>query len=281
MAETADMVVYRNEWVLAFQQHQSLLRNVVTTEAMTQGLSAVFAVTGSASDTAVTRGINGYIPYNPVTNTQYTATLVEEHAPYSTTGFNFFKAQADMRRALQVQGVATINRAIDSAILTELANATQNTGTAVEGSLDLTMKARTILLNNKVQLDGKIAFVITPAFEAYMLQTPEFANSQWSAKRLDDGQANPIAGNMYTYAGLTWVVHNGLPNLGTSSEKCYMFHRDAIGHAIRTSDPQTQADYWGMQDLYWFRGTVFHGAKLLQNSGIVVVNHDGSAYVAS
>lgn len=282
MAETADMVRYRQEWTLAFQQKQSLLRDTVTTEAMTQGNSAVFAVTGNSDDVAVTRGINGLIPYQPVTNSQYTATLVEQHAPYSTTQFNFFKSQGDMRRALQIQGVATINRAIDAQILTELATATQDTGSAVEGSLDVTMHARTILLNNKVELDGQISFVITPAYEAYMLQTPEFANSQWRSNTpLTDVQANPMEGNRYSYAGIRWIVHNGLPGLGTNAEKCYMYHRSAIGHAIRGGDPQTTAGLFEMQQLYWFNGTIFAGAKLLQNSGVVVVNHDGSAYVAT
>lgn len=282
MAETADMVAYRREWVLAFQRKQSLLRATVTTEAMTNGLSAVFAVTGNKSDTAVTRGINGAIPYQPVTNSQYTATLVEEHAPYSTTGFNFFKAQADMRMALQNQGVATINRAIDSTIITELGQATQDTGTATTMSLDLIMKARTGLLNNQVELDGLITCIITPAAEAFMLQTPEFANSQWTARTpLTEGQANPVAGNAYTYAGIKWVVHNGLPGIGTNAAKCFLYHRSAIGHAIRNGDPQTAANWWDMQDVYWFRGTVFHGAKLLQNEGVVVINHDDSAYVLS
>jgi hypothetical protein len=283
MAETADMVAYRQEWVLAFQRRQSLIRQTVTTEAQTNGNSAVFAVTGNNADIAVTRTINGMIPYNAVTNNQYTAVLAEKHAPYSTTAYNFFAAQADMRRALQIQGVATINREVDSAIITELGNATQdaNSSTA-EGSLDLTVTARTILLNNQVELDGQITFLITPAYEAYMLQTPEFANSQWrSSTPLNEPQANPVSGNMYTYAGLKWIVHNGLPGIGTNAEKCYMYHRSAIGHAIRNGDPQTSAGYWDMQQTYWFNGTVFHGAKLLQNSGVVVVTHDGSAFVAT
>ncbi len=45
-----------------------------------------------------------------------------------------------MRMALQNQGVATINRAIDSTIITELGQATQDTGTATTMSLDLIMR---------------------------------------------------------------------------------------------------------------------------------------------
>jgi hypothetical protein len=35
------------------------------------------------------------------------------------------------------------------------------------------------------------------------------------------------------------------------------------------------------QDYSWARASVFMASKLLQNSGVVVINHDGSAFVAA
>lgn len=48
---------------------------------MIKGNQAVFLVSGSGGVSAVTRGINGLIPFNTVENVQNTAVLVEYHAP--------------------------------------------------------------------------------------------------------------------------------------------------------------------------------------------------------
>jgi hypothetical protein len=64
-----------------------------------QGQHRDFLVAGSGTDTAVTRGTNGQIPYGNPTNSQLTATLVEKHAPYELTGFNIFAARATRRRS--------------------------------------------------------------------------------------------------------------------------------------------------------------------------------------
>jgi len=40
----------------------------------------------------------------------------------------------------------------------------------------------------------------------------------------------------------------------------------------------SQVGYENEQDYSWARATIFMGAKLLQNSGIVEMVHDGSEY---
>jgi hypothetical protein len=60
-----------------------------------------------------------------------------------------------------------------------------------------------------------------------------------------------------------------------------MYHRNSIGHAANSKEMAVEVDYDRKQDLSWSRATLFHGSKLLQNTGIVQMIHDGSAYVAS
>jgi hypothetical protein len=60
-----------------------------------------------------------------------------------------------------------------------------------------------------------------------------------------------------------------------------MFHRDAIGHAANSKEMDVVVDYDRKQDTSWSRATLYHGAKLLQNTGIVQMKHDGSAYVGA
>ena len=62
MADSAFQIQYRQEFIAQFEQGQSWLRTVCTTEAVIKGNQAMFLVAGSGGATAVTRGLNGNIP---------------------------------------------------------------------------------------------------------------------------------------------------------------------------------------------------------------------------
>ena len=79
MADTAFQTQYRQEFIAAFEVHQSLVRDTVTTETMIKGNTATFLVAGSGAATAVTRGVNGLIPARADDLTQTSATLLEWH----------------------------------------------------------------------------------------------------------------------------------------------------------------------------------------------------------
>lgn len=176
---------------------------------------------------------------------------------------------------MQETSMAVINREIDQDIITQLATGTQDTGTAVTASLDLVMYGTTILGNNSVPLDGNVSALITPAFHAYLMQTKEFTS-------VDYVNNKPFTGGltMYRWANVNFIVHPNLPGKGTADESCFLYHKDAIGSAIDTAGIKADADYDREQDYSWARSTVYMGSKLLQNAGVVVLKHDGSAYAA-
>ena len=82
----------------------------------------------------------------------------------------------------------------------------------------------------------------------------------------------------YRWRNCLIIEHPGLPGKGTSSEISFLYHKTAIGHAIDTAGIQSPVGYDDEQDYSYARCTAYMGAKLLQNSGVVVVTHDGSAY---
>ncbi|HET7409256.1 MAG TPA: phage capsid protein [Paracoccaceae bacterium] len=276
MADTAYQTQYRRETIAGFEQRQSLLRSTVTTEAVIKGNQATFLVADSGDATAKTRGVNGLIPARADNLVQNTATLIEWHDLVRRTSYNLFASQGDGRRIMQETTQGVINRKIDQDILAALATATNDTGTAATGSLALAMKALTILGNNDVPLDGNISAVISPAFHAYLLQTPQFTS-------VDYVNNKPFANAMmmYRWAGVNWIVHPSIPGKGTNAEKTFMYHKSAIGHAANTGEMQTAVGYDEEQDYSFARASIYMGGKLLQNSGVVVMNHDGSAYVAA
>jgi hypothetical protein len=278
MSVEAAMIQYRREFVASFEQRVSPLKMTATKESVISGNQATFLISGSGGDTAVTRGVNGQIPYGNPTNTQVTATLVEKHAPYELTSFNIFASQGDQKRIMQMSSMAVINRDIDLTVLAELANATQDFGSGT-ATLNTVLGAQAILGNADIPIEEEdnMFCIVSPAFRAYLMQTTEFSSGDY----VDVKQFGGPARRMYRWAGINWVVSSRVTGLGTSSEICYMFHRNALGYACRVGEESVAIGYDDKQDSSWSRATTYHAAKILQNTGIVKITHDGSGFVAT
>ena len=282
MADTAFQVQYRKEAIMGFEFGVSDLRTCVTTEAVIKGNQAVFAVADSGGASAVNRGVNGLIPARADDLQQYTATLVEWHDLVRRTSFNLFASQGNGSQIMQRTTRKVMNRKIDLDIIASLALGTNHTASSGPGNvmnIATTVKALTILGNNQVptEEEDNMFFLATPAARAYLLQTPEFTKC---GEYVD---IKPLVGpsrRFYRWAGFNWIFSPLLPNVGTNNETCFAFHREAIGHAVNTGEMQALAGYHEEQDYSWARTTAFMGSQLLQNKGVVLVPHDGSAYVA-
>lgn len=281
MASTAFQIQYRQEFIAGFEQGQSLLRAATTTEAVIKGNTATFLVADSGNASAVTRGVNGLIPGRADNLNQYSATLVEWHDKPRRTGFNIFGSQGDGRRIMQETTIKVMNRKIDQDILSALSATTTTTGaTASTGSLALVMKAMAILGKNEVPVDEQenLFFVASPAFRAYLMQTKEFGSRDWVDMNLPFIAGAPGMKKIERWAGFNWIWHPRLSGAGTATEVCYAFHKSAIGHAVNSGEMDVKAGYNEEEDYYFARSSIFMGSKLLQNGGVVKVNHDGSAF---
>lgn len=277
MAESAAQVQYRQEFIAGFEQNQSLLRSTVTTEAVIKGNQATFLVADSGDATAVTRGLNGLIPGRADNLVQATATLQEWHDKPVKTGFNIFQSQGDQRRIMQETCMTVVNRKIDQDIIGELngGSVTQDTGAAQQASLSLVMYGLTILGNNAVPMDGNISGVITPAFYAYLMQTKEFASVDYVNNKPFTNQLT-----MFRWANVNWIVHPNLPGKATNAEKCFLYHKSAIGHAVNSAGISNIIGYNDEHDYSYALCTIYMGSKLLQAEGAVILNHDGSGFAA-
>lgn len=266
-----------------FEQRQSLLRETATTEAVIKGSSAVFLVADSGGATTVTRGLNGLIPGRPDNLTQNTCTLTEEHDKAIKTGFNVFASQGNQRMIMQQTSMGVVNRKIDDQLIVQLNTGTVTAGaTALPFSVNIFAKAQTILGNAEVPWDGNITALLTPAAFGYLQQAPEFSNAQYVTMRTN-ADGTPMWKDMpqaYRWRNALILVHPNLPGVGTNAEKCFLYHKSAIGHAMDVAGMQTFVGYDEEDDYSYARTSAYMGAKLLQNSGVVVINHDGSALSA-
>ena len=280
MAETAYQNQYRQEVVNAFERRESALRSCTTTEAVIKGSAAIFLVAGSGSATAVTRGVNGLIPARADDLTQNTCTLSEWHDLVRKTGFNIFASQGDQRRIMQETTMAVLNRKIDAQIITELETGTQDvSSTAQTMTLNAWMHAMAILGNADAG-GGEVYAAITPAAWAYLAQVKEFASVDYVSVKPFDKGTNKQTIARFRWMGIEAVVHTGLTGKGTSSAKCLFWNKAAIGHAADVGGMQTPVGYDQEQDYSYARASMYMGAKLLQNTGVVVLLHDDSGYAS-
>jgi len=269
-------VLYRDEYVAAFEQRQSYLRDAVTTETMVKGSSAIFLVTGKA-DTMKERGVDGLIPAANETDTQVTATLKEMHHRATQTGWDIFTGQSDRRRILQERGMKAANKEIDDAILTALdaTTTTYNSGSAFTLTYGRLVDILSELYESEVDNDGMITCVWSPKQYARILTFAQATSIDYiNSKPLVDG---PSA---FKFLGATHIMHPRVPGVGTATAKGFMFHKAAIGHAIDNAGIKTEIGFNGEHDYSYARHTIFHGAKVLQNSGIIELVNDDTAAIS-
>jgi hypothetical protein len=287
MAAAAPQTQYRQEFVLAFGQRQSLLKDTTTKEAVIKGNTATFLVTDSAG-TAVTRGANGLIPSGENSNTQTSATLAEKHDLREMTGFNIFQSQADQRSIMQINTMSVINRDIDSVIIAALDDTSLDTGGAATASLTMIGKAIAQMQINGVPWDGNVFAIISPSFLIYLMAIDTFSSADFVNVKpavnfpgWDAADAKKAGQGWYEWLGVKWIVSNQVTGVGTSSETCIMYHRSAVGHAVDTGGIDSAIGYDPKHQMSWARCSLFHGAVLLQNAGSVRMIHDGSAHTAT
>jgi hypothetical protein len=281
--DTAYQTQYRDEFIAAFEARATLLRETVTTDAVIKGNQAIFLVAGSGGASAVTRGANGLIPARSDDNTQNTCTLAEWHDLVRKTGFNIFASQGNQRQIMQQTSMGVMNRKIDSQIITVL-----NTGTVTVGAASATptvslfQNGRVKLSNASVPWDSNITFCCQPSYLAFLEQAPEFANAEYVDIKPYSGSENnpswrdrPMA---YRWRNCLIVEHPNLPGKATASEKSFLYHKTAAGHAANTGGISTAVGYNDEQDYTYARTTCYMGALLLQNAGVVVFTTDGTVY---
>lgn len=281
MTDQVYQIQYRDEFIAGFEQHVTLLRDTVTTEAVIKGNQAVFLVADSGDAEANTRGPNGLIPARSDNQAQNTATLNEWHDLVRKTNFNIFASQGNQNAIMQMTTMAVINRKIDSQIITVLNTGTVTIGSSsVVGSVGLFMHGRVKLSNASVPWDSNITLLCQPSFMAYLEQAPEFSSADYVNMR-------PFAGDdanwrdqpqAYRWKSALIIEHPNLPGKGTTSEKSFLYHKNSAGHAANTDGMQTPVGYNEEQAYSYARCSMDMGAVLLQNEGVVVITADGSAY---
>lgn len=189
--------------------------------------------------------------------------------------FNIFQSQGDQKRLMQESTRKVLNRRIDQDIFDQLDTANTNLGAATTMSLSIVAQAATTLGESEVptEEEDKMWAVMSPAVRGYLMQIPEWISADYV-------DVKPLTGPQLRVKrcwGFNWIFHPNVTDVGTSSEQCYFYHRDAIGSAFDDGEGlNTAIGYDEEQDYSFARASSFTGAKLLQQSGVVQFLHDAS-----
>lgn len=275
MSATALETLYRQEYIAKFEKDQTLLRKLVTTETVKSGGAVVFTTVGSGSAEAVTRGGNGLIAGRNMDLDQYTANLVPWYDKPQMPGFNVFAAPGDILPHMRRTSIETINRKIDKDIEGALSAATNTWGAAATASLGGVTKAITKLRNNFVGSRIRLGAVISPAYYGYLCDLAQFTSADYVQDKRFEGVGKDEA---FDWRGVTWVVNPDLEGVGSGSAQCYMFAREAIGHACDVENMTAQLDYEKEHDYSYAICKIYMASKLLQNSGVIKMPHIDTAY---
>ncbi|RVN58500.1 phage capsid protein [Sinorhizobium medicae] len=264
-----------DEWVVSFQRGETYLKDCVTKEEMLSGLTAKFALQGAAGR-MTTRGTNGLIPSRNRTDTQPTVTLAEKHSKETRTGFDVFTAPANLREAMQNAGANAAAREIDYTIIDALATATNQyaAGAAQTLTYGKTVDALSELFENDVMSGNEITCLWTPKAWARLLTFQQFASADYI-------ESKPLVGltldRPKIWLGAKHIMHNGLPGKGTATASNFIFAKPAVGHAIAQDNIQVGVGYNDEDDYSYSRHTIYDGAIILQQAGVIEVITDDTA----
>lgn len=264
-----DFIHFATEGVAEFEKSESLLEDRVYKELVPQGNTATFNITGNVDKVAKTRNLNSRMAADQVNRNQQTATLVEKYHKIEHTDFDLFASQNGIRRAME-ECTYVLKRDVDDIIRTALDGATTNT---ITGVASLNSVNQAIVKLHEANAGGgpdNLTALVSPSFMGLMRQIDAFNNADYIDLKPYTGDFSEA----YRFMGVTFIVDPEVAGVGTSSAKCYFFHRNAIGYACNTGSIMYKAGYYEPENLHYAYASVYHGAVLLQETGVVEFTHD-------
>lgn len=274
--------IYQDEFKYDFERDVAKLRLGVRSDGLARGDTVKWDVV-DPGDVANTRGRNGSIPISELGLSQVSGTPTEVFKKYRIDSFDEFRNNPNIRAAMSARGRASINRAIDQAIVDAMDASATDITTSTNGASNQAVGLSTLanvnhwmsfLLSNDVPFGDDNIFAVISVKAALQIQRiAEIKSVDYvDMKIMPDAPATKIM----RWQGVNWIPFNGLTGKGTNACKMYMWHKTALGHQI-SGEPEAHPYYYEPEDRFeaWFK--VMHVAKTTLSRGIVRFYHDDTA----
>lgn len=277
-----ESVHYRREFIRSFNQSVSLLSDRCTDESMSMGRSAVFDVADLGGDLAQ-RSIDGRLPRLTSNDSQVTCTLEEYGGTMEITNFEKFTSQSVEREKMYAKMMARVNRRMDKVLITELDNASTqyNSGTAVSLTVDNLTDIVAELAENEVDISpDNVTMLCTPKAARQLKKTAQYSSQDYvNVKPYAEGDQLTYSNKrqIKVFADVGIITSPLLSGMGTSTAKCFIFHRNAVGCAKPTEQIKVTAGDDDQHHYDYCSASVKAACKILQNGGILEVIHDDTA----
>jgi len=274
-----------------FQRQGSMLLNAVRTQFDVVGSVAYFQKVGKG--VATTKSRHGDVTPMNQSHTALSCTLADFYAPDFVDRLDLPKLNIDERMVIAQGGAAALGRKIDDQITTILTSTSQTVVTVTVTSKAAVragvLNAVAALYANDVPNDGQVYGAVTPKLWAQMSQIAEFASSDFVGPNgLPFTEGAPI-GRWKDWMGIKWMMHAGLPGVGTASAEAYIWHKTALAYAAGKDAANVagagmvsaQIDWVATKAAWLINHWMSGQACLLDDTGIIQYTSDDTATVAT
>ena len=275
---TAFITEYEAKLHLTFQREGTMLLSAVRWKKDTVGSTAIFQVLGTG--TATTKARHGMVTPMNQSHSTATATLADFYAGDYVDALDEAKTNIDEQDAIIRTGANALGRKIDDQIFTSLDGTSQSAITWVVTS---ELNVRKALLDmaqalwaNNIQNDGRVYGALSSKGWAMAMTVREFTSSQWV-----DAMGRPFTAGAPSFKrwkdwmGIKWCMHTGIPGVGTSAAKPFVWHKDAVGYASG-KHPKNFANRGSVvADITWVGERAAHFINHMMSGGAVLIDDLG------
>jgi len=283
---------YNSDVHEVFQRKGSYLMPAVFHKSGIVGSTCSFHKIGTG--VAVTKARHGTITPMNQEHTAPSCVLVDFYAGDWVDKLDEAKTNMDVRKAYANGGAMALGRKCDDQITTVLDTTSQAVIGITEGSTAAAFLGSVLtwveaLWTNDVPNDGQIYGVVSPRFWSQLMVLPQFQNSDFVGA---DGQAytqGPMVGmgKWRDWMGVKWKMQTGMPGMGTSASKAFIWHQTAIGYASAAAagniagNNSVAADitWHGDRAAHWVNHLMSGQAVMIDDTGVIEANIDDTASV--
>lgn len=272
-----------------FQRKGSYLLSSIRHKPNVLGKSTTFQVAGTGE--ATTKARHGTITPMNANRAPVEVTLADFYAGDWVDKLDEAKINIDERMVIARTGARAVGRKIDSLITTALDGTTNTLTGDLVGSSAAQMRADLLefveaIVSNDVDLDDEMVYgLLTPRAHAVAMTIDEFASSDFVEDK-PFAEGAPVR-RWRMWNGVKWKAHTGLPGVGTSGAKCFVYHHDAVGFASQNLSGDMENPESVQADITWHGDRAAHfvnhmmagGAKLIDDTGVIEATFDDTTTV--
>lgn len=266
---------YESEVHHLFQRQGGYLRPAVRIKDNIVGTSTTFQKIGTG--VATTKARHGVITPMNQDHSAVTCTLADFYAGDWVDKLDEAKINHDERMAIAMGGAWALGRKVDDQIITVLDTTTTTAITwlygtvmAVENSLLATVRS---LDTANVPNDGQRFCALTPHAYSAAMKVESFASSDYV--NLQPMEQGLPAMTWRRWMNVLWTVHTGLPGIGTTAGKGFIWHKFAAGYATGNHSGNAAQGQAVSADITWHGDRAAHFINHSMSGGAVLVEAAG------